>query len=106
MSPTTNPVGKRCVGAQTTVDKNVIPEQQEEEQQQEEEATNKVRHLTGPLADSPDEGYVGDSQDGSDIWHTSDIGDQTLKPITDTSKQVKNCVHELSNMTNDDSVAL
>lgn len=30
-------------------------------------ATNQVKHLVGPLADSPDEGYVGDSQDGLDI---------------------------------------
>lgn len=26
-----------------------------------------IKHLTRPLADSPDEGYVGDSQDGSDM---------------------------------------
>lgn len=30
------------------------------------EKDSKMRHLTGPLADSPDEGYVGD-HDGSDI---------------------------------------
>lgn len=30
-------------------------------------ANNEVKHLVGPLADSPDEGYVGDSQDGLDI---------------------------------------
>lgn len=54
---------KRCVGAQTnSVEKDVIPEQQEEEAEE-----NKTRHLNGPLADSPDEGYVGDSQESSDI---------------------------------------
>uniref|UniRef100_A0A1A9ZD95 Ig-like domain-containing protein n=1 Tax=Glossina pallidipes TaxID=7398 RepID=A0A1A9ZD95_GLOPL len=31
------------------------------------EHTTKTRHLNGPLADSPDEGYVGDSHENSDI---------------------------------------
>ncbi|XP_054743574.1 uncharacterized protein LOC129248154 [Anastrepha obliqua] len=31
------------------------------------EESSKLRHLNGPLADSPDEGYVGDSHEGSDI---------------------------------------
>lgn len=67
LSPTlqTAPVTKRCVGAQTNdPDKDTIPEQREEEELAEE---SKTRHLTGPLADSPDEGYVGDSQEGSDM---------------------------------------
>lgn len=66
MSPTSMSASatKRCVGAQTnSIEKNVIHEQQEEEA----EEGNKLRHLTGPLADSPDEGYVGDSQEGSDM---------------------------------------
>uniref|UniRef100_A0A182NF09 Ig-like domain-containing protein n=1 Tax=Anopheles dirus TaxID=7168 RepID=A0A182NF09_9DIPT len=65
---------KKCsVGAQTSeLDKDVIPEQREEEEEEEEEeqdggSTVKLRHLTGPLADSPDEGYVGDSHETSDI---------------------------------------
>ncbi|SPP82218.1 uncharacterized protein LOC117584365 [Drosophila guanche] len=29
--------------------------------------TSKLKHLNGPLADSPDEGYVGDGQETSDI---------------------------------------
>ncbi|KFB47769.1 hypothetical protein ZHAS_00015839 [Anopheles sinensis] len=59
---------KKCsVGAQTSeLDKDVIPEQREEEEEAEHE-TVKLRHLTGPLADSPDEGYVGDSHETSDI---------------------------------------
>lgn len=62
-TPTT--VTKKCVGAQTgDYDKDVIHEQEEEE---EEEPTRKIRHLTGPLADSPDEGYVGDTQESVDI---------------------------------------
>ncbi|XP_037957112.1 uncharacterized protein LOC119687040 [Teleopsis dalmanni] len=31
------------------------------------EEKSKLRHLNGPLADSPDEGYVGDSHEGADI---------------------------------------
>uniref|UniRef100_A0A182PFN4 Ig-like domain-containing protein n=1 Tax=Anopheles epiroticus TaxID=199890 RepID=A0A182PFN4_9DIPT len=65
---------KKCsVGAQTSeLDKDVIPEQREDEEEEEEDgegggSTVKLRHLTGPLADSPDEGYVGDSHETSDI---------------------------------------
>ncbi|XP_058056875.1 uncharacterized protein LOC131208239 [Anopheles bellator] len=63
---------KKCsVGAQTSeLDKDVIPEQREEEEEAEHENGGtqvKLRHLTGPLADSPDEGYVGDSHETSDI---------------------------------------
>lgn len=72
MSPnsltTATTMTKRCVGAQTNAlhDNDVIPEQQEEEAACETTTENsKLRHLTGPLADSPDEGYVGDSQDVS-----------------------------------------
>lgn len=57
-------VSRKCVGAQTS-DNDTIPEQQEEEEAEENE--QKMKHLSGPLADSPDEGYVGDSQDGSDM---------------------------------------
>lgn len=61
-------VTKKCVGAQTNdLDKNVIHEQQEEEEEEEEDSNRKCRQLTGPLADSPDEGYVGDSQESTDI---------------------------------------
>ncbi|XP_055837116.1 uncharacterized protein LOC129905614 [Episyrphus balteatus] len=67
-------VKKRCVGAQTTdmESSSPIPEGDEEmlpmpAGQQQQESSSKLRHLTGPLADSPDEGYVGDSQEGSDI---------------------------------------
>lgn len=69
MSPTTMTMSKRCVSAQTnSLDNDVIPEQQEEETTANEN-NGKLRHLTGPLADSPDEGYVGDNQDApaSDI---------------------------------------
>lgn len=63
LSPTAMQMTKRCVNAQTnTMEKDSIPEQQEEEAEE-----GKLRHLTGPLADSPDEGYVGDSQEGSDM---------------------------------------
>lgn len=41
--------------------------EQEEEEEEVEEPTRKIRHLTGPLADSPDEGYVGDTQESVDI---------------------------------------
>ncbi|XP_058826512.1 uncharacterized protein LOC131686263 [Topomyia yanbarensis] len=63
------PVLKKCVGAQTTelMDKDVIPEQREEEEEAECESGTKLRHLSGPLADSPDEGYVGDSHETTDI---------------------------------------
>ena len=69
-------VTKKCVGAQTNdLDNNVIHEEEEEEEEDEEDGEenchgnsgNKCRQLKGPLADSPDEGYVGDSQESSDI---------------------------------------
>lgn len=69
----TTPVTKRCVGAQTLDTQDTIPEQQEDNEEDEEDdgsvghAEVRMKHLTGPLADSPDEGYVGDSQDGSDM---------------------------------------
>lgn len=74
---------KRCVAAQA--DDSTIPECDDENDVSPtaaatttaaavmtdtgttEKETTKLRHLTGPLADSPDEGYVGDSQEGSDI---------------------------------------
>ena len=67
-----------CVGAQTTndLDKDVIHEQDEDEENENENENEndnenssniKCRQLTGPLADSPDEGYVGDSHESSDI---------------------------------------
>lgn len=56
-------VPKRSAGAQTSAcDNDVIHEQREEEDGTNDGGT-KLRHLTGPLADSPDEGYVGDNQD-------------------------------------------
>ncbi|XP_053677802.1 uncharacterized protein LOC128727875 [Anopheles nili] len=69
---------KKCsVGAQTSeLDKRTIPEQREDEEDEEDaegegeeggEREGKLRHLAGPLADSPDEGYVGDSHETSDI---------------------------------------
>lgn len=65
-------VTKKCVGAQTNdLDNNVIHEEEEEEEEDEENndcrSNSKCRQLKGPLADSPDEGYVGDSQESSDI---------------------------------------
>lgn len=69
-------VTKKCVGAQTNdLDNNVIHEEEEEEEDDDEGdeeenrdcSNNKCRQLKGPLADSPDEGYVGDSQESSDI---------------------------------------
>lgn len=87
-SPTTaqnNPlvITKKCVGAQTNdlCENSVIHEEEEEEDEQEREGEEeeeneeedggncriKCRQLKGPLADSPDEGYVGDSQESTDI---------------------------------------
>lgn len=55
---------KRCVGAQTTaIDKDVIHEQQEDDETNTNET--ELRHLVKPLADSPDEGYVGDNQEAT-----------------------------------------
>lgn len=69
--PTGMAVSKRCVGAQTSDPQETIPEQQEDDDDEEASAGDsgdiKLKHLSGPLADSPDEGYVGDSQEGSDI---------------------------------------
>ncbi|XP_055592825.1 uncharacterized protein LOC129744364 [Uranotaenia lowii] len=63
------PVLKKCVSAQTgdLTEKDVIPEQREEEEEAESEndGSGKLRHLTGPLADSPDEGYVGEGHESS-----------------------------------------
>lgn len=68
---------KRCIGAQTSSDLKSPPipstthqQHDEEEEEEEDEAkgnNENVKRLVGPLADSPDEGYVGDSQDGLDI---------------------------------------
>lgn len=79
-SPTTaqqSPLGssltiKKCVGAQTNdlcENNNVIHEEEEEDEEEEESDANtiKCRQLKGPLADSPDEGYVGDSQESTDM---------------------------------------
>lgn len=76
-SPTSShnpaPVTKKCVGAQTSdLDHNVIHEEEEEDEADESQECGgrsdvKCRQLKGPLADSPDEGYVGDSQESSDI---------------------------------------
>lgn len=62
-------VTKKCVGAQTNdLDNNVIAEENEDEEEENEDCSNvKCRQLKGPLADSPDEGYVGDSQESTDI---------------------------------------
>lgn len=91
-------VSKRCVGAQTLDPKDTIHEQNEEDDNEDDDdeeevvvasgaeasaegamtekctgdgrkpPAGKLKHLSGPLADSPDEGYVGDSQDqGSDM---------------------------------------
>jgi Leucine-rich repeat (LRR) protein len=63
-------VTKKCVGQQTNdMDNNVIHEEDEDDDDDEVENGNntKCRQLKGPLADSPDEGYVGDSQESSDI---------------------------------------
>lgn len=46
----------------SSLEKDVIPEQSEEEEANN-EYNDKLRQLTGPFADSPDEGYVGDAQD-------------------------------------------
>lgn len=64
------PVLKKCVGAQTgdMLDKDVIPEQCEDEEDEAEHTNgSKLRHLSGPLADSPDEGYVGEGHESTDI---------------------------------------
>lgn len=68
-------ITKKCVGAQTNdLDNNVIHEEEEEDDDDGEEncshesnSSSKCRQLKGPLADSPDEGYVGDSQESTDI---------------------------------------
>lgn len=48
---------------------NVIHEVEENEEEEEHCSDNslKCRQLNGPMADSPDEGYVGESQESSDI---------------------------------------
>lgn len=70
-SAASSPVGtitKRCVGAQTLDPKDtILEEEQQDDNEDEDSDQDRVKHLTGPLADSPDEGYVGDSQDGSDM---------------------------------------
>jgi Leucine-rich repeat (LRR) protein len=82
-SPTSqqNPISvtKKCVGAQTSemCDNNVIHEEEEEEDEDADgggenhcngsSSQTKCRQLKGPLADSPDEGYVGDGQESTDI---------------------------------------
>ena len=63
-------VTKKCVGAQTNdLDNNVIAEENEDEEEEQNDCSSNVkcRQLKGPLADSPDEGYVGDSQESTDI---------------------------------------
>lgn len=64
---TQNPplVQKKSISAQTSDTTETIPEQEEDEEEEEEEEAEpqQMKHLSGPLADSPDEGYVGDSQD-------------------------------------------
>ncbi len=80
------------MGAQTSasdLDKDVIHEQDEEESEESEknEETVKIRQLTGPLADSPDEGYVGDCQESSDIWQ-KDYNNKTLEDILQTEDVV------------------
>lgn len=88
-----NLTSKKCVGAQTSssdlCENNVIHEVEEEDDDEDDENMNecerqrtrsgnvvvdetgnhtKCRQLKGrPLADSPDEGYVGDSQESSDM---------------------------------------
>lgn len=72
-----NSMAKKCVGATTQTsdlcENNVIHEEEEDDDDDEQvnadETSNhtKCRQLKGPLADSPDEGYVGDSQESSDI---------------------------------------
>lgn len=43
------------------LENDVIHEEQNEDEADEADGTEKLRQLTGPLADSPDEGYVGDA---------------------------------------------
>jgi hypothetical protein len=91
--PVAQPVIKKCVSAQTTSDigddslasrldpeLRVIKEQEEEDS---DEATTTMKQLNGPLADSPDEGYVGDSQEGSGT------GDTTPKGILRNFKNIQ-----------------
>ncbi|XP_063701628.1 uncharacterized protein LOC134831748 [Culicoides brevitarsis] len=65
--PPSSAVQKKSISAQTsdTTTNCAMPELREEEDEEEEESQQQqqMKHLSGPLADSPDEGYVGDSQD-------------------------------------------
>lgn len=74
----TNPTTKRSAGVQSQNGNHTIHEHVDENDEEAEglESTGNehqflnghvIKHLTRPLADSPDEGYVGDSQDGSDM---------------------------------------
>lgn len=74
---TNPPPSKRCgTGVQSQNGNHTIHEQIDENEGEGSESTGNehqffnghvIKHLTRPLADSPDEGYVGDSQDGSDM---------------------------------------
>uniref|UniRef100_A0A336KA20 CSON006088 protein n=1 Tax=Culicoides sonorensis TaxID=179676 RepID=A0A336KA20_CULSO len=59
------PVLKKSISAQTNeTTSETIPEQEEDDEEDDDEIEDRqIKHLSGPLADSPDEGYVGDSQD-------------------------------------------
>lgn len=83
-------VTKKCVGAQTNdLDNNVIAEENEDEEEEQNDCSSNVkcRQLKGPLADSPDEGYVGDSQESTDIWQQG-YHNKTLEAILQTEDVV------------------
>lgn len=59
---------KKIILNSSSLEKDVIPEQTEEEEAEQYNG-DKLRQLTGPLADSPDEGYGGDATTPADTWH-------------------------------------
>lgn len=54
-------VKSKLISNGSSLENDVIHEEQNEDEMDEADNTEKLRQLTGPLADSPDEGYVGDA---------------------------------------------
>lgn len=87
LSSSSNVNNKRCVGAQTTDVMDLPPPplistatstihecEEENDSTHPNNSNTKLRHLSEPLADSPDEGYVGDGHDSSVTGSASGSG--------------------------------
>lgn len=92
-------VTRKCVGAQTNdLDNNVIHEEEEENYEDDEEMANgdsneyrKLKeHCDYSKTLTPDEGYVGDNHESSDIWQQGQRGkgSKTLEAILQTEDVV------------------